>query len=256
MRWKSIARSMKRLPVVGPLASWAWGRFVRRRAPFEFVRSPLHVSDPGERAQRQILNLLEYTKSSGSYYSAADHPAGYHTLTVDGMTIQGRRDPARRLELVPFEFEGATVLDLGSNQGGMLFAVADRIEWGVGVDYDPRMVNAANRLASYERVSNLDFYVFDLDAEDLAIIEDLLPGSELDIVFLLSVCMWIDRWRHVIDRCAQLAPNLLFESNGSDRQRREQYEYLIATYPSVRTLALASDDDKQQPDRQLYLCQR
>ncbi len=99
----------------------------------------------------------------------------------------------------------------------MLFATKDEIEWGVGIDFDSKMINAANRIRSLRKIENLDFYVFDLDREDLTIIEDFLP-DDVDIVFLLSVCAWIRRWREVIEYCRDLAPHLLFEANGTDKR--------------------------------------
>lgn len=215
---------------------------------------PLDGSDQADVETCKLLNLLAYTKSSGSSYSAQEFPSGYHTLRISGHEFKGQRDPNERLKGVPFEFEGASVLDLGCNQGGMLFSVADRIKAGVGIDFDPRMVNAANRIARHCEANNLDFYVFDLDGEDLQLLRNFLPEKAIDIVFLLSVCMWLSRWTSVIDFARSISNSMLFESNGSEEQQREQEAHLRSRYGSITKIRDASTDDAGQPNRRLFLC--
>lgn len=225
-------------------------RSVRRklgRDRFEFIRAEGHA------AEVQALNLLGYTKTSGSSYSARRFPAGYHTIQFDGLTLRGQRDPLARLELVPFDFTGKTVLDIGSNQGGMLLALTDKLKWGVGVDYDYRLVNAANRISRIKGAANLDFYVFDLERENLRLIRDYLPGKRADLCFLLSVCMWLKNWREVVDFAASVSEAVLFESNGSDQQQDEQIAYLKSVCRSIEMLAEESADDPGQKRRRLVL---
>jgi len=116
---------------------------------FEFVRKKITAKyEPVEKTElAKISNLLEYTKASGQKYSARIYPAGYHTIKLFGKELKGQRDPKKRIEKTPFDFYDKTVLDIGSNQGAMLFELADKIKWGVGLDYDYRMVNVANRIS-------------------------------------------------------------------------------------------------------------
>lgn len=203
---------------------------------------------------KKILNLLTYTKDNAVQYNAKEYPSGYHTLEIDGRTFRGQRDPARRFDGVPFNFSGTTVLDLGCNQGGMLLSIADRIKSGVGLDFDYKMVNAANRVRAHKRLGNLNYYVFDLEKEHLELIRNFVPGSTVDIVFLLSVCMWIKNWRLVIDSARSISNCLLFESNGSQEQQIEQEAYLRTTYAEVVLVREASTDDSGQQQRKLFLC--
>jgi SAM-dependent methyltransferase len=250
---------IKRLPVIGPLAkqsarSLGLRRVGRSKSPYVFERVPLEpATGDVETSRRQLLNLLNYTKTSGSSYAARRYPAGYHSIEIDGLRISGQRDPRARLAAVPVDFRGKTVLDIGSNQGGMLFAV-DGIRWGVGIDYDSRMVNAANRIRSARGRTNLSFYVFDLEHEPLELIHDFLPAGKVDVVFLLSVCMWLKNWREVIAFAAATSTAMLFETNGSDRQQAGQVEQLRRHYDSVQVLAAASEDDPGQKRRRLYYC--
>ena len=210
--------------------------------------------DGMDRETRRILNLLHYTKSSTSSYNAEEYESAYHSIMIGGTRFAGQRDPGQRLEGVDFEFDGATVLDIGCNQGGMLMEVADRIKYGIGIDYDSRVVNAANRVSSHRRNENLGFFAFDVEQEKLELVRNLLPDAKVDIVFLLAVCMWVENWRELITFCASISDGLLFESNGTDEQQRDQEEYLKSTYGSVDLIRSTAPDDPQQKNRKLYLC--
>ncbi len=202
----------------------------------------------------QILNLLNYTKTSGSDYTGQNFPAGYHTLEIKDFHLAGQRHPKKRFDIVPFDFTGKTVLDIGCNQGGMLFNIADKISHGVGIDYDYRVINASNRIRSHTHTHNLSFYVFDLEKEDLNLIRDMIPNGKVDIVFLLAVCMWIKNWKQVIDFAQEISSNLLFESNGRKKVQDEQVAYLRSRYKNVQLLSDQSFDDSGQKSRKLYLC--
>lgn len=205
---------------------------------------------------QQILNLLNYTKTSGSSYNGQDFPAGYHTVDIKGFHAAGQRHPKERFGIIPYDFTGKTVLDIGSNQGGMLFNIADKISQGVGIDYDYRLVNAANRIRSYTDTRNLGFYVFDLEKEELGLIKDFVPQGRVDIVFLLAVCMWIKNWKRVIDFAQSISDSLLFESNGEEAQQDEQLAYLRSHYKNIQLLSEKSLDDKSQQNRKLYFCRK
>lgn len=223
------------------------------RQPYELESG---FVDGLDRETRKVLNVLDYTKSSGSQYSAKVFEAGYHAIELNGKTFAGQREPEQRLAGVPIDFSGATVLDIGCNQGGMLFEISDRIRHGAGIDYDPRMINAANRVRAYKKLGNLDFYVFDLEREDLRVLDSFMVGGGVDVVMLLSVCMWIRNWQDVIVKCSRLADTLLFESNGSREQQNEQLRFLERTYETIETVRESSPDDPIQQARGLYVCRK
>ena len=168
--------------------------------------------------------------------------------------IRGQRNPAERLEVLPLDFSGKSVLDIGCNQGGMLFELSRSIHCGVGIDYDSRMINAANRMKAFQEVDNCHFYVFDLDREPFDIIRDFLPEENVDIVFLLSVCRWIRKWREVISFCAAISNLMLFESNGTDEEQYAQIDHLRRVYRRVDRIREVSADDPVWKDRQLFFC--
>jgi methyltransferase family protein len=221
---------------------------------WEMLDIDKEVVDGLDRGARKILNLLSYTKQNDTTYNAEDFQSAYHSIQLGGTQFHGQRKPGERLKTVDFDFSDTTVLDIGCNQGGMLFEISDQIQFGVGIDFDQKMVNAANRIRSYSETDNVNFFTFDLQREELDIVRNFLPCEKVSIVFLLSVCMWIKNWKEVICWVSTVSDNLLFESNGSLAQQNEQEEHLRATYTSVSLLQDTSPDDPHQKFRKLYLC--
>jgi SAM-dependent methyltransferase len=159
-----------------------------------------------------------------------------------------------RLEDIPFSFDNLSVLDIGCNQGGMLYELSNRIKFGVGVDYDSRMINVANKMKSHCKLNNLDYFVFDLEKENLDYLSDFLPEDKVDVVFLLSICMWIENWREVVAKIPTISRKLIFESNGKPEQQQEQIDELKKHYKTVQLIREKSTDDPSQKNRQLFYC--
>ena len=202
----------------------------------------------------KIKNLLQYTRTSGKAYNGDKYEGGYHTLTLHNEVIQGQRNPSQRLEGIPYNFNGKTVLDIGCNQGGMLFALQDNIKDGVGIDFDHRLINVANRIRSSHKYNNLNFYVFNLEKENFDLISNF-SDNKIDIIFLLSVCMWINNWKELCTWCSKNAKSCLFETNGKKLQQDEQLVLLRSLYKSVTLIRDKSIDDQSQTKRRLYFCE-
>lgn len=214
---------------------------------------PITVVDQLSQAGKQLLNVVRYPVSQQKAYSASQYPAGYHTLEIDRVKVVGQRNPSERLNNVKYDWTDKRVLDVGCNAGGMLFELLKtNIKSGVGVDYDPLLVNSANKRKSFLGDDKLNFYQFDVDRYDKSYLENLV-GEPVDIVLLLSVCMWIKNWKQLINWCANSCSQMLFESNGSVRQQRQQLTYLESRYANVQMCAAQSYDDPGQSQRKLYL---
>jgi SAM-dependent methyltransferase len=244
---KSIVKST---PVVGTLARNLKRKY-KGRYDFSRIETENCINDD-ERLFRQIQNVLNFTKTSNSDYSAKQFAAAYHTININGREIPGQRNPSTRLASVPIDFRGKTVLDLGCNQGGMLHQIRSLVKWGVGVDYDPRMINAANRIKSVNASENIAFYIFDLQNDPLELIDDFMPDRKADVCFLLSVCMWLKNWQQVIDFAHSKSNSMLFETNGSPFQQDQQINYLKKKYSAISMLSETSDDDSVQKCRKLF----
>ncbi len=209
---------------------------------------------PEDLAILKTLSLVDFATNSTVAYCGSGFPSGYHSLMLRGRSFRGQRECATRLATIPYDFTDKVVLDLGCNCGGMIHCIADKILAGVGADRDPKYINAANAIKNLNGADNLNFFILDLDNDDLNIIDSFVLDKKVDICFLLSICMWLKNWKRVITRCSLTADTLLFESNGSDQQQKEQVEFLRQTYSSVELIDSESHDDLIQNERALYLC--
>ena len=219
----------------------------------------------------RLLRMLRRTTERQVHYNAARFPAGYHTwvFPVKGGAPQiyaGERDPIARLkalsQVVGYNFENKTVLDIGCNQGGMLVPIADQIVCGIGVDVNSELVNCANRMAMHFQKRNLAFYTYDLEegmhvslpkSEGETYFDhmlDFLPYREPDIIFLLAVCQWVKNWKELLHWCAKHAKCLFFEDNGNKMQQQQHRQVLAELYSQVIDLRF------NERGRRLFFCSR
>ncbi|AKL93777.1 methyltransferase domain-containing proetin [Clostridium aceticum] len=205
---------------------------------------------------KKVLEIINYTKTSGTVYNAQNFESAYHSLEIKGQYFRGQREPLERLKNVRYNFNGKVVLDIGCNMGGMLHALASKIKLGVGIDYNYKLINAANSIKSINNSANLQFYTFNLEEENLDLINHFIFSDKVDICFLLAVCVWIKNWKEVITKASKLAPNLLFESNGTAQQQDEQLNYLKDNYKIITLVNECSFDDPRDKSRKLFLCEK
>lgn len=219
----------------------------------EFLRM-LDSSSVGDQKTVAVFRILDDVRRSGASYSGLSFIVGYHSLELNGRMFRGQRECSQRLAQVPYDFTNKVVVDLGCNTGGMLHALSPLITRGYGFDFNPKCVNAAQSIKLLNGSNHLQFFTFDLDRDDLLLLPSFISHNYVDICFLLSVCMWLKRWRIVVDHAAMLAETLLFESNGTVEQQGEQVELLRAHFTQVDLISGSSPDDPLQGFRRLYLC--
>ncbi|MEQ5837730.1 cupin-like domain-containing protein [Marinobacter sp. NFXS9] len=204
---------------------------------------------------KSILNVLDYTKANKAWFDSHNLVAGYHSVSLNGQHFRGQRDPARRLEKLGVDLTGKTVLDVGCSNGGILHTLAPQIRLGVGIDYNPKCINAANILKASSQYTNIHYYVFDLDREDISLIPNFLMGQQVDVCFFLNIALWVERWKAVFEFCADLSDLMVFESHGDERQQQEQIEFVKEIFEDVTLKSSESDDDPTYAKRKLYCCQ-
>ena len=205
----------------------------------------------------KVLNVLKYTKSSGEHYSASHTNIGYHSIELDGNYFEGQRDCIARHKYISEEIDltGCNILDIGCCQGGMLYPVSEIISKGVGIDFNYKNINACNKVKEYRKMTNLSFYVFDLDKESFNLMNDLCP-EKIDVTFLFSICMWVKKWKEVIDFIGLKSDVLFIETNGSTQQQEEQIEYCSKHFPNIKKMFDRSEDDKSQKNRKFFICRK
>lgn len=206
----------------------------------------------------KVLGLLNYAKTSGKSYNGSWYGSAYHSLRLKEYYFRGQRECDLRLQKLHYDFSDKTVLDIGCNAGGMLHAISDKVKIGIGIDYDYKLINASNGIRTINGTNNLSFYRFDLENEDLNLIKNFILSEDekVDICFLLSICMWIKNWKEVIAFVASISNNLLFETNGTQKQQLDQIEELKKHYENIEIIEEESNDDPGQGNRILLFCRK
>lgn len=158
------------------------------------------------------------------------------------LIADGLRDPLERINAMPIDFTNKTVLDLGCNCGGTLFAIADKIKQGWGNDINPDAISFAKTLSREHNVNNLSFKVVDLNKWQSA----NLPKT--DILFALAIAKWIPTWKEIIK---YLDPKIcIFEAHGKKNMMPDQLQWLNKHFKIVDLLLEGYEDTK----RKLYIC--
>lgn len=227
-----------------------------KRVQWENGETSQHPGDP----RWAIHNLIHFGRRPAS--NGREVFAEYYKLNLSdkkgktgNMFLPGQRGPEERYQYLPDDYLiGKRVLDLGGNFGGMLHhEYAAEIKWGVSTDYDPKLINTANRIAAHEGTDyRLGFYVHDLMSDPLEMIRDFMPEPRADIVFLLAVCAHLKNWHDVILFAGMLADRMLFEANGADYEQLGQERALHRAYGEVEELAGRGADGIGA--RKLFLC--
>ena len=159
-----------------------------------------------------------------------------------GEKIKGQRDPNKRIDLIKkyISFKNKSILDLGCNSGEILFnLIKYDIKFGIGLDFDPYKINMCNIMKRYNKINNLDFFVYDLKNESIKTVMSFLPDDNMtvDIVFLFAVCQaWIYPCNYLINNIFTICNTLVIEINGNDDKKIELIEYLKKLYNTVKEI--------------------
>ena len=91
----------------------------------------------------------------------------------------GQRDPWKRLNAMKavYDFNERSTLTVGCNGGVIEYLLSQEFhtKWSVGFDYDPHKINSANHLKMMTRTQNNHFFAFDLEKQDLDVMNNYLP---------------------------------------------------------------------------------
>ena len=78
--------------------------------------------------------------------------------------------------------------------------------------------------------------------------------ERIDVIFLLSVCMWVKDWKSLVRWVYENSNHCLFETNGKKEQQKEQIDFLKSLYKDVTITHETSEDDPGQRKRKTVWC--
>jgi 2-polyprenyl-3-methyl-5-hydroxy-6-metoxy-1,4-benzoquinol methylase len=192
----------------------------------------------------EVLNKLEERRKNGKEL--------YHSITVDGKRLNGRRNPMSRINKLntagKYDFKNKKVLDIGCNIGGMLYDIYSEIDYGLGIDRQEN-IDFCNINKEFHDYSKLNFKVVNL--ENINQFKNTISEG-FDIVFFLAISMHITTWKELLNLTKKHSKSLLYETNGESSKK--QIEHLKTLYDKVVFLGYSEEDSKSK-QRELYYCE-
>ena len=169
----------------------------------------------------------------------------YCAFSTPGFSVrrdEAQRDATRRLEQFGVrseEIRGKNVLDLGCNNGAILFEISNHAPAsGLGVEYDAQKVDLARRIAAFAGIERLEFRVGDLDLLEAGDI-----GGPFDVVLCLAIEAHVRDPKHLYRLLAELTRGvLLFEANASTAPKKVQDNLGAVGFVEIRHLGTCDDD--------------
>lgn len=176
---------------------------------------------------------------------------GYHSFNIGNINILGQRIPIARINIFRkiYNFENKTVLDLGCNNGGMLFHLTE-IKEGVGLDLDERCINFANCMKDVFKFSyDLKFIKKDLNLP-------LELNKKFDVAFLLSLGSWVKNWAQLYKNVSKISKVIFLETN-NEKEEKNQLNIMSNLGFKIKLIIDKSlDDTTGNFGRKTYFLQR
>ncbi len=155
---------------------------------------------------------------------------------------EAQRDASRRLfrfGLGETEVRGKRVLDLGCNNGAMLFQLSNFAPAsGLGVEFDGEKVDLARRIADFAGLAGLGFRQADVDhleAQEL--------GPPFEVVLCLALEAHVQNPKRLYVLLGELTRgSLYFEANASTKPKEVESRLREAGFSDIRNLGVCDDD--------------
>lgn len=177
-----------------------------------------------------------HTCKAERIYSSFDLP--YFSVTHD----EAQRDSLVRLEDFGIDeqvLHGKTVLDIGSNVGGMLFSI-QKYNPGhcLAIECDSEKVLIAEQIAAYNGLNNVRFVQADID---LMNVQQL--GGPRDVVFCLAVEAHVKNRKKLFELLSQATTEVLyFEGNSTTTVEKIRQNLTEVGFSRVKLLGISRDD--------------
>jgi SAM-dependent methyltransferase len=185
--------------------------------------------------KNEIKKTCGGSDETGAWYNRTEF--GYHSFNIGNINIRGQRTPKSRIEAFrkSYNFENKKVIDLGCNNGGMLFHLTE-IKKGVGLDFDKRCIDCANKIKTiFQFTYDLEFLQKDLN-------KPIELKDNFDVALLLSLGSWIKNWRELYSNISKIAKTIFLETN-NDKEGVDQINYMSNLGYKIKLVCGDSKDD-------------
>lgn len=157
----------------------------------------------------------------------------------------------KKLRINISDLKNKSLLDLGCNTGGMLFAAQQFCPlYSYGYEIDEDKVEIANKIARYNGLFSIKFVQADIDELNLKM--------KFDIVFCFAIESHVKDKDHLYNLLNSVTSDTLyFEGNATTIKEDVIYQLLSHGFKYVRYLGLCNDDiKKQNNNRPLFIAKK
>jgi 2-polyprenyl-3-methyl-5-hydroxy-6-metoxy-1,4-benzoquinol methylase len=177
-----------------------------------------------------------HTCKAERIYSSFELP--YFRVTPD----EAQRDSSIRFKdfgITEENIRGKSVIDFGSNAGGMLFALQKyNPAQCLGIEYDSDKVLIAQQMAAYNGLNNVRFIQGDIDQTG---VQDL--GGPHNVVFCLAVEAHVKNPKKLFELLSQVTTEVLFfEGNSTTNPQKAKKALIEVGFRDARILGTSRDD--------------
>jgi len=204
-----------------------------------------HAIDEFKKKLKDKLRRACETFASGKKRHVCRSRRIYSSFRLPYFSVEvseAQRDSEKRLRALGINkdtIENKTVLDLGSNIGGIIFEI-QKYEPAkcVGVEYDTDKLSLATQIAAFNGIEKITFIQADIDSLDA----ESLNGP-FDVVFCLAIGAHMKKPGQLFRLLSQVSRGVLyFEGNGNSDPEKIEHELTSVGFIEVKHLGVGDDD--------------
>jgi len=230
----------KKLWITGKLKSMLIPDSLRRLSAQNELRDyGLMLADSNQKLWDLHASLEKIRMDIKENYQPYDYGNGYYYQSMKILNVSGHRNTEERVEQLNLKSRvfGKSVLDIGSNTGFILLSLAREIKKGIGVEFNPYLVETGKKVQSYlgadniELISNL-FKDYHPSGQTFEVILSLANHSTFDGNTKQS----IDSYFQSIAKLLTENGELIFESHPPQIEPKEKLEQTLSVIEKYFTI--------------------
>lgn len=213
---------------------------------------------------KQIINnrfKIEALKASESFYSNLREENRaflqvknvYSSFSLKNIYIPAEESQRntqirfKNFEICENGVKNKTVLDIGSNIGGILLGLTDYgIRSGTGIEIDEEKVRFANKLSRFNNILHVNFIKGDIERKNS--IEEF--DKQFDVVFCLAVLEHLKNKDFLFSFISKVClQTLFFEGNENTSTSYVEDQLRLAGFNQITYLGLSSDEKNEKNNK-------